>query len=166
MVSLYITPPKWSVWWYQQQQGANYLSFFLFFTLHWFCRPCLCYPSGIIFVVVVLFFFLCFFVCLFVCLFLFLRLTAVQVERKQWLECRWTKQFVLSIDDWSMGGQTSLFYLFTNYLRTCCGLVTIGQLWNRKSHPVDQLVCVCVAVTTLRNRESDLGAQSSSYQKA
>ena len=101
------------------------------------------HASAILVVSFLLFFFLFFFLCFF-CLFVsFFEATTVQVERKQWLECRWTKQFVLSIDDWSMGGQTSLFYLFTNYLRTCCGLVTIGQLWNRKSHPVDQLVCVC-----------------------
>ena len=57
--------------------------------------------------------------------------------------------------------QTSLFCLFTNsYL--CGSLATIGQLWNRESNPVDQLVCVCVWLSG--NRGSDLGAQSSSYQ--
>ena len=41
----------------------------------------------------------------------------------------------------------------------------IGQLWNRGSNPVGQLVYVCVAVTIQENGES-IGAQFSSYSKA
>ena len=36
-------------------------------------------------------------------------------------------------------------------------------MWSKESNPVDQLVCVWEAVTTKRNRESGVGAQSSSY---
>ena len=69
----------------------------------------------------------------------------------RWLEYGWTNQLVLSI-----------YKLFKDLLWTSYNRAIV----DGKSHPVDQLVCVCVTVTTLRNRESDLGAQSSSYQKA
>ena len=45
-------------------------------------------------------------------------------------------------------------------------VLSMGQLWNRESNPVDQLVCMCVAVTTLvhRGKGNRSRCQSSSYQ--
>ena len=51
-----------------------------------------------------------------------LRLTSPQVERKRWLDCRWTNQLVLP-------------YLshYANPLATQCGsLARLGPKWNRK----------------------------------
>ena len=40
------------------------------------------------------------------------------------------------------------------------------QIIGCRLQAISSCVCVCVAVTTLGNMESDQGAQSSSYQKA
>ena len=54
--------------------------------------------------------------------------------------------------------------MVTGQVVTACKVQIIGCRWQAiLVLPITDSVCVCVAVTTLGNMESELGAQSNSY---
>ena len=89
---------------------------------------------------VVSYYFSCCYCFLFVCLFVsFFKANHSPSDKKTvtWMQVDNT---VCPVYRWLEYGLVLSIY---KSLRTCCGLATIGQLWNRKSHPVDQQVYVC-----------------------